>query len=605
MSTTLPINKRLASLRGIMKREQLAAYIIPSFDPHQSEYVHPYWKAREWLSQFTGSAGTLLVTQDMAVLWTDSRYYTQAALELQTSDIKLYTEITEASKGYLEWLTETLKEGETVGVDSSLFSVSQFRRAIKALKQQSIQLRGTKDLIAEIWQDRPELTRSPVFEYDAMYSGKSRTEKIALIRQKMKERGAAVLFLSDLADIAWALNLRGADVACNPVFISYLWIAKDQILLFSDSRQFDEQLRRKLKSDGIRLKAYEEVENFLSFSEPSDIIWIDPSTMNHRFHQILELREHGFVYDKTPPTILKAQKNTTEVKFIKKAMLKDGVALLKLFMWLEGILDRVLVTEYEVSRQLNRFRQAQGNYFGESFSAIVGYKANGAIAHYKPGATSSQPMRPDGLLLLDSGGQYLEGTTDITRTVHLGGEITSQQRQHYTLVLKGHIALANAIFPEGTSGVQLDTFARQFLWQQGLNYGHGTGHGVGFFLNVHEGPQSISPVPRSEKAATPIRPGMLMSNEPGLYIEGEYGIRIENLILCVEKKAISNGQDTYLGFETLSLYPYDSNLIDSELLSKEEVSWINGYHQHVFEALSPFLNPEELNWLEKKCEPLR
>lgn len=604
MSTTLPINKRLASLRGIMKREQLAAYIVPSFDPHQSEYVHPHWKAREWLSQFTGSAGTLLVTQDTAVLWTDSRYYTQAALELQTSDVKLYTEITEATKGYLEWLTETLKEGETVGVDSSLFSVSQFRRAINTLKQQGIQLRGTKDLISEIWQNRPELTRSPVFEYNSVYSGKSRTEKITLVRQKMKERGAAVLFLSDLADIAWVLNLRGADVACNPVFISYLWIAKDQILLFSDSHQFDEQLRKKLKSDGIRLKSYEEVENFLSFSEPSDIIWIDPSTMNHRFHQVLELREHGFVYDKTPPTILKAQKNTTEVKFIKKAMLKDGVALLKLFMWLEGILDRVLVTEYEVSRQLNRFRQAQGNYFGESFNAIVGYKANGAIVHYKPGATSSQPMRPDGLLLLDSGGQYLEGTTDITRTVHLGGEITAQQRQHYTLVLKGHIALANAVFPEGTSGVQLDTFARQFLWQQGLNYGHGTGHGVGFFLNVHEGPQSISPVPRSEKATTPIRPGMLISNEPGLYIEGEYGIRIENLILCVEKKSISNGQDNYLGFETLSLYPYDSNLIDIELLTKEEVNWINAYHQRVFEALSPFLNPEELKWLENKCEPL-
>lgn len=605
MSHAQVCKKRVAALRGLMKREQLDAYIIPSFDPHQSEYVHDHWKAITWISNFSGSAGTLIITLEEALLWTDSRYYTQAKLELKDTDIKLYKEVVEETATFSEWLVSILEEDQRIGFNGALFSIKQVQRFKRIFERAGLFIDPNQQILEESWIDRPIIEGNDVFEVSTEYVGESRRKKLSNIRNEMRAQMVEVHFLSSLDDIAWVLNLRGSDIECNPVFFSYLWISLEEVFLFVDKGKISETLEKTLKEDGVKLIAYNEVNNFLAHLKHKPAIWIDGNSLNFQIFQQLQALELELYQSRTIPYHKKGVKNKVEIKQLKKAMVKDGVALVKLFIWLESILDRVMVSEFEVSRQLGRFRQAQGNYYGESFHAIVGYKENGAIIHYRPKSTSSKPIKPEGILLLDSGGQYLEGTTDITRTVLLGNSVTQAMKDHYTLVLKGNIALSNVVFPEGTTGLQLDVLARQFLWQKGLNYGHGTGHGVGYFLNVHEGPQGISTHNKSERSTTPILEGMITSNEPGLYLEKAYGIRIENLILCKEKYSAKKNGRKFLCFEALSLYPFDLKLIEPTLLNQAEKQWVNDYHQKVFERLSPMLSPEEQKWLEQKCQPIR
>ncbi|MCO6478110.1 MAG: aminopeptidase P family protein [Phaeodactylibacter sp.] len=595
MSKSNNVNERLAALRREMAESHLDAFIIPSQDPHQSEYVADHWKARAWISGFTGSAGVAVVTADHAGLWADSRYFIQAEQELKGSPFVLHPLKVPYAPEHIDWLLEKLSAGSTVGCNGDIFSVAEIGHLRQKLERRNIGLAYKEDLAGRIWKGRPPLPRDAAFELDAAYAGQSRAEKLARVRAQMK--GAEYYLVSTLDDIAWALNIRGADVEYNPVCISYLLIGANTAHWFVHERKVSAGLRERLQKDGVELHPYEALESFLEELEKDSPILYGPGSTSINIYETLDEEQWRSAKNLIRP--MKALKNETEVKHIRQAMCKDGVALIKLYRWLEAELQNRTVSEYELAQQLAAFRKAQGNYFGESFAAIVGYAANGAIVHYKPEPDTCADIRPEGILLLDSGGQYLEGTTDITRTTLLGGEPTAEQRRNYTLVLKGNIALSRAVFPEGTSGVQLDTLARMHLWREGLNYGHGTGHGVGFFLNVHEAPQGFTPNPRGERGETPFRPGMLTSNEPGFYKAGEYGIRIENLELCVEKYA--NDDARFFAFEPVTLFPIDLRLADLQLLTQEEKDWLNDYHRKVLNELTPLLNDEEHDWLAERC----
>lgn len=596
-SNPKPKTQNLQNLRQAMRAHGVDAYLIPTSDPHQSEYVAEYWKSREWISGFTGSAATVVITQDHAGLWTDSRYFLQAENQLSGSEITLHKYQGDRISEHITWLAEHLPKGSTLGLDGYLFSLSQLRQLEKALTIKDIHINTDIDLIPDIWKDRPALPLDPIFEYDVMFAGERRADKLDRIREKMAKQGADFHLITTLDDIAWTLNIRGKDVEANPVAISYLVIGKEMAYLFINPEKVSDAIKQNLNNDGVILKPYDAIEPFLEKLEAP--ILVDDRSINVRLFQVIP--EQQIIKGDNIPLLLKAIKNATEITQLREAMRKDGVALTRFFRWLEQALQTRAVTEFEAGRKLDTFRAAQGNYFGESFTAIVGYNANGAIVHYRPEEGSSAEIKSEGILLLDSGGQYLEGTTDITRTIALGTP-TDEQKRNYTLVLKGHITLAKAKFPTGTTGVQLDTLARQFLWQQGLNYGHGTGHGVGFFLSVHEPPQGFTFNPNNQRGSTPQELGMLTSNEPGFYKTGEYGIRIENLVLCVE--AEENDFGKFLQFETLTLFPIDTSLIDSTLLTGEEKNWFNEYQQRVFNELAPRLEGEEVEWMRRKCEML-
>ncbi len=590
-------NQKLHLLRQAMRAHGVDAYLIPGSDPHQSEYVAAHWQSRQWISGFTGSAGLVIVTQDHAGLWTDSRYFLQAETELQDTEIKLHKQVVPHAPEHVAWLRENLKPATTLGLDGSLFSVGQLHFLEKHLQPKEINMDDSLDLIAEIWQDRPALPRGTIFEYEVEFAGESRASKLHRIREKMQAHSADFHLITKLDDLAWTLNIRGADVECNPVAIGYLAVGMEISYLFMNPDKVPDEIKKNLNHDGVIIKPYHDIENWLHKLEQP--VLLDDRSVNVRlFHAVSD--KYRIKGDNIPPA-LKALKNATEIGHLREAMRKDGVALLRFFRWLEQELQTRTVTEFEAGRQLNEFRKAQGDYFGESFTAIVGYNANGAIVHYRPDAKTSVEIKPEGILLLDSGGQYLQGTTDITRTIALGAP-TDEQKRNYTLVLKGHIALAKAKFPVGTTGVQLDTLARQFLWQQGLNYGHGTGHGVGFFLNVHEPPQGFTSSPNNQRGTTALEPGMLTSNEPGFYKTGAYGIRIENLVLCTEAEENEFGK--FLQFDTLTLFPIDTRLIDSALLTKEEHQWLNDYHHRVFHELAPRLEGDEVEWLQRKCDEI-
>lgn len=589
------IGQRLAALRQEMAESRLDAYIIPSQDPHQSEYVADYWKTRAWISGFTGSAGVVVITAGHAGLWTDSRYFLQAEAELSGSPFVLHRLKVPHMPEHIDWLLETLPAACTVGCDGSVFSVSQIRNLAQRLEARQIEVVHQEGLVGRIWANRPPLPRDEAFELDLAYAGKSRAEKLSLIRQGMK--GRPFYLVATLDDIAWALNIRGADVDYNPVCISYLAIGQKKAYWFVHEKKAGAALRQALEKDGIEVRPYEAIESFLEELSGLQPVLYDPASTSVNLYELLEPEQ--WVASKNLIRPLKAIKNETEIRNIRHAMRKDGVALLRLFRWLEAELKQRPVSEYELAQQLAACRQEQGNYFGESFAAIVGYGSNGAIVHYKPEADACAQIRPEGILLLDSGGQYLEGTTDITRTITLS-EPTPEQRRHYTLVLKGNIALSGAVFPEGTTGVQLDILARQHLWREGLNYGHGTGHGVGYFLNVHEPPQGFTPNPKGERGESPVLPGMLTSNEPGYYKAGEYGIRIENLELCIEDKTTEDGR--FFRFEAVTLFPISLSLADLGMLTEEERAWLNDYHRRVFHELAPLLTDEEKEWLAAKCQ---
>jgi len=595
MTTT---HEKLDRLRASMRQAELDAYIIPNGDPHGSEYLPDHWRIMPWLTGFKGSAGTVVVTQEFAGLWTDSRYFIQAEAELRDSGFELMKLKVPHTPEYRTWLTETLARGSRVGVDARLVSLAQSRRLSKKLGRYGLELVEASDLIGDLWPDRPSLPQAAVTAHAADLAGINRTDKLAKVRQKMVEQQATLHLISSLDDIAWLLNLRGSDVAYNPVFMAYLLITPEKATLFVDREKISPELQAELATHGTRIADYEEVTAHLSALRASEHLLIDPEKtslwLSRQWPSLIGLEEAP-----NPSTQLKAIKNATEIVHLRQVMIRDGIALLRLLRWLEAEVGQGELTEVSVAERLEAFRAEQINYVGPSFGTIAGYQANGAIVHYSARPETAAVLRPEGILLLDSGGQYRDGTTDITRTIALGTP-TGAQRRDFTLVLKGHIALATAIFPAGTTGVQLDSYARRPLWDHLVNFGHGTGHGVGFYLNVHEGPQRISPSPA---ANAPFEPGMLTSNEPGIYHQGHYGIRIENLILCVEEgKTEHFGK--FLGFDTLSLCPIDLTLVDKSLLMEQELIWLNRYHAKVYEALAPNLGEEERAWLREKTTAL-
>lgn len=590
------IVQRLTALREVMEKRGISAYIIPSSDPHQSEYVADHWKGREWISGFTGSAGTVVVALEEAGLWTDTRYFLQGEEELKDTGIRLMKQGEPDTPSITDWLIGLLESGATVACDARNFSLAHVRGLAVRLSEAQLHLETEQDLLAEIWEDRPPLPKGRIFELELKYAGQSRLEKIAAVRKGMAEVDGHLI--TTLDDIAWLLNIRGHDVECNPVAIAFLLVEQERVCLFVERGKLEEALRLTLQKDGVHVLDYTDAKPFLMSLNDGYHILLDPKTLNADLFDALPDRCQ--VYEGASiPIALKAVKNPIEIGHIRKVMAKDAVALVRLYRWLEAELDAgATVTEFEVASQLAAFRAMGEGYYGESFPAIVGYKGNGAIVHYRPLPGRSAQIKKEGILLLDSGGQYLDGTTDITRTTALGTP-TDEQKRHFTWVLKGHISLAMQHFPTGTKGIQLDALTRQHLWKQNLNFGHGTGHGVGFFLNVHEGPQGIGPQPQ-DRYMEPFRAGMFSSNEPGFYLTGEYGIRIENLVLTVP--AGNQGFGEFLKFETMTLFPIDLVLLDKTLLTQEEREWLNGYHQMVWDRVSPLLEYEaERKWLERKC----
>ena len=582
------IKERIHALRMTFRPNNIKAFIIPSTDPHLSEYVAPYWMSREWISGFTGSAGTAVILMDKAGLWTDSRYFLQAEKELEGSGITLYKEMLPETPSITKFLCQNLKPGESVSIDGKMFSVQQVEQMKEDLAPYQLQVNLFGDPLKNIWKDRPSMPDAPAFIYDVKYAGKSCGEKVAAIRTELKKKGIFALFLSSLDEIAWTLNLRGSDVHCNPVIVSYLLVTQDEVVYFISPEKITQEVNEYLQEQQVSLRKYDEAESFLN-SFTGENILIDPKKTNYAIYSAIN-PACKVVRGESPVTLLKAIRNEQEIAGIHHAMQRDGVALVKFLKWLEAAVLSGKETELSVDRKLHEFRAAQPLYMGESFDTIAGYKEHGAIVHYSATEESDVTLQSKGFLLLDSGAQYLDGTTDITRTIALG-ELTEEEKTDYTLILKGHIALAMAKFPAGTRGAQLDVLARMPIWSHGMNFLHGTGHGVGHFLSVHEGPQSI----RMNENPIVLQPGMVTSNEPGVYKAGSHGIRTENLTLVCKDKEGMFGE--YFKFETITLCPICKKGIIKEMLTAEEVKWFNDYHRTVYEKLSPSLNEEEKKWL--------
>lgn len=582
------IKERIHALRMTFRPNNIKAFIIPSTDPHLSEYVAPYWMSREWISGFTGSAGTAVILMDKAGLWTDSRYFLQAEKELEGSGITLYKEMLPETPSITKFLCQNLKPGESVSIDGKMFSVQQVEQMKEDLAPYQLQVNLFGDPLKNIWKDRPSTPDAPAFIYDVKYAGKSCGEKVAAIRTELKKKGIFALFLSSLDEIAWTLNLRGSDVHCNPVIVSYLLVTQDEVVYFISPEKITQEVNEYLQEQQVSLRKYDEAESFLN-SFTGENILIDPKKTNYAIYSAIN-PACKVVRGESPVTLLKAIRNEQEIAGIHHAMQRDGVALVKFLKWLEASVLSGKETELSVDRKLHEFRAAQPLYMGESFDTIAGYKEHGAIVHYSATEESDVTLQSKGFLLLDSGAQYLDGTTDITRTIALG-ELTEEEKTDYTLILKGHIALAMAKFPAGTRGAQLDVLARMPIWSHGMNFLHGTGHGVGHFLSVHEGPQSI----RMNENPIVLQPGMVTSNEPGVYKAGSHGIRTENLTLVCKDKEGMFGE--YFKFETITLCPICKKGIIKEMLTAEEVKWFNDYHQTVYKKLSPSLNEEEKKWL--------
>ncbi|MEH0155698.1 aminopeptidase P family protein [Limibacter armeniacum] len=588
----MTINERVAKLRNAMEDKGIAAYIIPSNDPHQSEYPASRWEGRKWISGFTGSAGTAVVTENHAGVWTDGRYFLQAAQELSTSEFELHKQVVAGAPEHIDWLIENLSEGEVIGVDGTLTSLSEYENLKKKLNAKGIQVEASFDLLDEVWDNRPEVPTNPLIVYNDAFAGETAVEKLTRIRNAYQAKGAEGCLITTLDGIAWTLNTRGTDVECNPVAVAWLFVDNTKATLFVLPEKVDAATQDYLTKNGIEVADYHSLPEYLQ-KLTINKVFVDPDKVGIYYIDQLP-KSCKLVKDMSPEIRMKAVKNSAELKSIDNAMVKDGVALTKFHMWLETALGQQALTEYEIVQKIKEFRAQQDNYFGESFGAIVGFKGNGAIIHYSPAENGSATIENEGMLLIDCGGQYFEGTTDITRTLYLG-KPSDEQKKHYTLVLKGNIALQTIEFPKGTNGMHLDTLARQFLWQNRLNYGHGTGHGVGMFLNVHEGPLSIRPV----TANIPLEPGMIFSNEPGFYEAGSHGIRIENLIVVAERE--SNDYGDFMGFDVLTYFPISTKLIDKSLMTEAETKWLNDYHQLVFDKLSPKLNEEEKTWLKERC----
>lgn len=590
------VKERLHHLRKVMSDAHIDALILPANDPHQSEYVADYWKTREYFSGFTGSAGLLVVMANYAALWTDSRYFLQAEKELEGTGVTLHRLGQQTAPEHLYWVVDYLPEGATIGLEAAMFSVHQVYELKQLASKKKINIVPAKGFVGKVWNNRPSLPNSTAYDFELKYAGVSREEKLARLRKFMQQRGVEFYFVSALHEIAWLLNIRAWDIDFTPVVLSYLLVSQDGATLFIKDYKVLPTLKEKLRDAGIILKDYNAVGHALAALSPQQLVYADQYSFSWDFQMVMH---NNLVLGDSVITPWLSIKNSTEIQHFKEVMVKDGIALLHLFRWLENKIVHCPVKETEVAKQLTKFRSEQEGYKGDSFAAIVGYESNGAIVHYRAQEEDCALIENEGMLLLDSGGQYINGTTDITRTVHFGIP-TAEQKKHYTLVLKGNIALQTAHFPKGITGGQLDTLARLPLWNEGLNYGHGTGHGVGFFLGVHEAPQGFAPNIKSSRGATPIQENTVSSNEPGYYRPGNYGIRIENLMLCVP----SEKNPDFLTFEVLTLFPIATNLIDQSLLTQKERVWLNNYHQKVYAALAPKLGEQDRAWLWSHCQPI-
>lgn len=584
----------LEALRDLMRSKHIDAVIIPGTDPHQSEYPSEHWKFRDYVSGFTGSNGTAVVTLDDAGLWTDSRYFLQAAEQLEGSGFTLRKENIPGEPTVLEWLGEVLDEDAVVGVDGRLFSLIEANRIEMFCAQNGFMFAPDFRAAEAIWTDRPARPMNPAFVHDEALAGEDVDSKISRVVDAIDAADADGLLITALDEIAWLLNLRGSDVDYTPVVIAFAYVSEDERVLFIDSEKVTPEVKDHLKKYGVKIKDYDDIEKFLGKISSTATVMVDPNRVSDALGQAMICNK---TYMASPVIALKGVKNECQIAGFRQAMLYDGAAMVRMMMWLEQNVANG-ITEMDVDRRLQQERAAYASNRGDSFHMIAGYKDHGAIVHYEATDESAYTLAPEGLLLIDTGGQYLEGTTDITRTISLGNP-TAAEKHDYTLILKGHLALARAVFPKGTMGVQLDVLARGPLWNEGMTYLHGTGHGVGHFLGCHEGPQSI----RMEANPTPLELGMVTSNEPGIYKTGEYGIRTENLLLCVP--ACSNEEwGEFYKFESLTLFPYDTTLMDMDMLSREEVKQINDYHAMVCERLRPLLNADEAQWLEQKCKSI-
>jgi Xaa-Pro aminopeptidase len=578
-----------------MKENSIDAYIITHTDPHMGEYIPDHWRIIAWLTGFTGSSATVIVTEVFAGLWTDSRYFVQAQNQLLGSGFHFMKPLMSNEMDFIDWLSDNVRNESTIGVDGRTISIGKMRKIGKSLVGKDVKYITEADLISEIWTDRPPIPFSVAFDFPVSLCGKDRVTKIGEVRARMALQKTDYHLLTSIDDIMWLLNIRGSDVKYSPLLTSFAIVTTDQVLLFTEETKIPYKLATEFDRIGIVILPYEEISGIVSSLPPGSTILITSGTTSASlFNSIPDGMK--IIEGSSIPGQLKAVKNKVEIENIGKAMVKDGTALTKFFHWLGNRSGSEDLTELLLADKLEKLRSEHAGFLGPSFSSIVAYKEHGALPHYSATTDSDSVIGSDGILLVDSGGQYLNGTTDITRTICIGRP-TEKQKKDFTLVLKGNISLAMAKIPAGTKGIQLDVLARKALWEQGLNFGHGTGHGVGFCLNVHEGPVSISPEV-GEESKTVIEAGMLISDEPAIYREGEYGIRIENLLLCYEDEETVFGQ--FLKFDTVSLCYIDKSLIDISLLDIKEIDWLNNYHSEVYEKISPFLNEEEKRWLIEK-----
>ena len=592
--------KRLAALRGAMKRYGLDAYLIPSGDAHMDEYVPRYWRRREWASGFTGSAGELVVTLTKGALWTDGRYFIQAEAQLAGSGISLMRLGEPKTPIIPVWFKSQLRPRAKVGVDPRVISITQYRKLRSDLEDLGMQLVTLEEnLVDALWTDAPEDDGGPVEIHSLKYAGESVARKLARVRKAMAANNATAHVISALDCIAWLFNIRGTDVENNPFVIGYAIVTSKKATLYTDRSKIDGDVRKALQRD-ISIQPYDSFRAALqSLAKSTEKIWLDPVTSNQWIADNLGLKPKLYLHE-SPIALFKSCKNASELAGMKAAHVRDGVAMVKFLSWLERSIKREQLTEISVADKLAEFREMDPMYRGPSFDTIAGYAGHGAIIHYSATPQTNARLKSSGIFLLDSGGQYLDGTTDITRTICLS-KPTAAQKEQYTRVLKGHLALMLTPFPAGTAGRQLDTLARKALWDAGLNYGHGMGHGVGAYLSVHEGPQSISP---TRDTGVPLAPGMVCSNEPGYYEPGRYGFRIENLVFVANDNTHSNGKGTFYRFENLTLCPIETKLIDKRLLTTDETKYLNAYHAHVRKVLSPHLETREREWLVRATRPI-
>lgn len=604
----MKVTEKLAALRGLMREQGLSAYIVPGADPHASEYMAAHWMEMSWLSGFKGETGTMVVTMDKALLWTDSRYYLQADIELKDSTISLMRESDIDCPTIAEWLIG--EGGALVGLNPEMYSVNAFRALQEQLGEAGIGVHSV-DLIKPLWTDaRPAIPQAPFYEYEVAYAGEDVASKLARVREAMRQKGANAMVISALDEIAWLLNIRGKDVEYNPLVISYVVLEQDRCTLFVAPEKVPAATAGETPAspvahsqwgEQVAIQGYDEVFDYIR--QLQGTVLYDGARVNEALFEAIPAACRK-VNAQSPILVMKAKKNAVELEGERIAMREDAVALTRFFRWLEeeAFADGQTQTECTLADKLHEFRTMGKHFTDESFGTIAGYKGNGAIVHYSAEPATCAMVYPEGMLLLDSGGQYLDGTTDITRTVWLGGDIPAQAKRDYTYVLKGHIALQQVRFPRGTRGNQLDALAKQFMWAAGITYGHGTGHGVGHFLGCHEGPQNV----RTDNNPTALEVGHVISDEPGIYRTGEWGIRTENLITVVPATATeaATTNDQFLTFEPLTLCFYDTQLIDFSLMTADEIAWLNAYHARVFSEIAPLLSAEDAAFLAKKCQPL-